>query len=69
MGTDLSVACPAGDVLVSGGVHTHGFGNITGLLADSSVTHWLAHIRPNGVVGGPPSSYDATVYAVCVTVS
>jgi hypothetical protein len=68
-GVSMSVACPAGQLLVGGGAHTIGFGNITSLEADSSVANWLAVISRNGVVGGPPSSYTVMDYAVCVTVS
>jgi hypothetical protein len=68
-GVSLSVACPAGQLLVGGGAHTAGFGNITSLEADGSVANWLAVISRNGVVGGPPSSYTVTDFAICVTVS
>jgi hypothetical protein len=68
-GADLTVGCPAASMLLSGGVQTVGFGNITGLLANGALTQWLAHIKPNGVVGGPPSTYTVTDYAVCVKVS
>jgi hypothetical protein len=68
-GTNLSVGCPAGALLAGGGVFPDGFGNITGLMADGTVTHWLAQISRNAVVGGPVTTYTVTAYAVCVTVS
>jgi hypothetical protein len=69
VGTSLSVSCPAGALLAGGGVHPVGFGRITGLMADGTVTHWQAQISRDSVVGGPVTTYTVTAFAVCVTVS
>lgn len=68
-GTTASVACPGGTLLVGGGGEAIGFGNLTQLAADGTVTHWDLNVQPNGVVGGPPTTYTVEDFAVCVTVS
>jgi hypothetical protein len=68
-GADLSVGCSAGDLLAGGGAHEDGIGTITGLTADNTAASWLAHIKVSGAVGGPPTTYNVTDYAICVTVS
>ncbi len=68
-GADLNVSCPAATLLVGGGMQTVNFGNITTSSANAALTMWHMHVSANGVVGGPPSSYTVTDYAICVKVS
>lgn len=68
-GTTASVGCPTGTLLVGGGGEAIGFGNLTQLAADGSAAHWDLAVKPNGVVGGPPTTYTVEDFAVCVSVS
>ena len=68
-GTDVTVGCPAGALLAGGGVYTKGFGNITGDIADSAMMNWQARVRPNGVVGGPVTTYAVMDTAICLKMS
>jgi len=68
-GDDLTVACPAGALLVGGGGHTVGYGNITILAPDSGVAHWQLRVSASGAVGGPVATYSVADYAVCATFS
>lgn len=68
-GTTLTVACPTGTLMVGGGGQTVSYGNVTNLAANGTLTQWVMDVKALGVVGGPPTTYTVTDFAVCVTVS
>jgi hypothetical protein len=64
----VSVACPAGQVLVGGGSAESGAGNVVTDAATSNDSHWRAQVEGPTPAAGPGATLIVTVYAVCVNV-
>lgn len=68
-GTSATVSCPSGTLLVGGGGSAIGYGNMTSVAANGTLTQWALQVKALYVVGGPASTYSVADYAVCATVS